>query len=87
MIAFCYTTLVVLLSILILLNVYRMRLFHHARRTGKLPQKGKVTMFDVRHMLMEGKKDLAIQLYCEIFGVTIPKAKKDVEELQRSLRV
>jgi len=63
------------------------RLLNDARRRGKLPQRGKATMYDVRHLLMEGEKDLAISIYCEIFNVTIPKAKKDVEELQRSLKV
>ena len=58
-----------------------------ARRKGKLPQRGKATMFDVRHLLMEGEKDLAIRLYCEIFNTTPTKAKKDVEELERSLKV
>ena len=47
----------------------------------------KGTMFDVRHLLMQGRKDLAIQLYCEIFNTIPAKAKKDVEELERSLKV
>jgi len=44
-------------------------------------------MFDVRHLLMEGEKELAIGLYCEIFHTTPAKAKKDIEELERSLKV
>ncbi len=87
MIIYLYTTLIVLVSALILVNIYRVRVLNDARRRGKLPTKGRATMFDVRHLLMEGEKDLAIQLYCEIFQVTISKAKKDVEELQRSLKV
>jgi hypothetical protein len=82
-----YATLVLLLGFLIYINIYKIRLVNNARRRGKLPLKGKATMFDVRHLLMEGEKELATQLYCEIFYVTLSKAKKDIEELQRSLKV
>ena len=82
-----YTTLIVLVAILVLFNTYRIWFLIKARRRGKLPQRGKATMFDVRHLLMEGEKELAIQLYCEIFQTTPIKAKKDVEELERSLKV
>ena len=82
-----YTTLVLLVCMLVLFNTYRAWFFINARRRGKLPQKGKATMFDVRHLLMEGKKELAIQTYCGIFQTTPIKAKKDVEELERSLKV
>ena len=87
MTVFLYTILILLICSLVLLNIYRVRLMNDARRRGKLPKKGKATMFDVRHLLMEGEKELATQLYCEIFSVTLTKAKKDVEELQRSLKV
>ncbi len=82
-----YGTLVVLVCILIIINIYHSWSVNEARRRGKLPVKGKGTMFDVRHLLMEGEKDLAIQLYGEIFNVSPMKAKKDVEQLQRSLKV
>ena len=82
-----YSILIALVCILVILNIHRLRLMNDARRRGKLPLKGKATMFDVRHLLMEGEKELATQLYCEIFHVTLLKAKKDVEELQRSLKV
>jgi len=71
---FLYTTLIVLVCVLVFLS-------------GKRPVKGKATMFDVRHLLMEGEKELAIGLYCEIFHTTPAKAKKDIEELERSLKV
>ena len=82
-----YTALIVLVCVLVLFNTYRSWFFIEARRRGKLPLKGKVTMFDVRHLLMEGEKELAIQVYCEIFQTTPIKAKKDIEELERSLKV
>jgi hypothetical protein len=87
MMVFLYTTLILLVCFLILINIYRIRMINDARRRGKLPQKGKATMFDVRNLLMEGEKELATQLYCEIFHVNMAKARKDVEELQRSLKV
>lgn len=82
-----YTALVVLVSSLVLFNAYRAWFMVNARRRGKLPAKGRATMFDVRHLLMEGEKELAIQVYCEIFQTTPIKAKKDVEDLERSLKV
>ena len=82
-----YTALIILVSLLLSFNIYRSWFFIDARRCGKLPVKGRATMFDVRHLLMEGKKELAIQTYCEIFQITSTKAKKDVEDLERSLKV
>ena len=85
--AVLYTTLIILVSLLVLFNIYRIRFLVDARRRGKLPAKGRATMFDVRHLLMEGEKELAIQVYCEIFQTTSAKARKDVEDLERSLKV
>ena len=82
-----YTMLVMLVCSLVFLNVYRLREFIASRRGGASPQKGRPTMFDVRQLLMEGKKDLALQVYCDIFQTTPGKAKKDIEELERSLKV
>ena len=82
-----YTTLIILVCILVFINIYRVWFLVDARRRGKLPLKGRATMFDVRHLLMEGEKELAIQVYCEIFPTTPIRAKKDVEDLERSLKV
>ena len=82
-----YTTLIILVCFLVLLNTKQVWFLRDARRRGKLPPQGKGTMFDVRHLLMEGEKDLAIQLYCEIFNTSPIKARKDIEELERSLKV
>jgi hypothetical protein len=82
-----YTTLIILVSLLVLFNTYRIWFLTDARRHGKLPAKGRATMFNVRHLLMEGEKELAIQAYCEIFQTTSAKARKDVEDLERSLKV
>ncbi len=82
-----YTTLIVLVCFLVLFNSYRAWFLIDGRRRGRLPAKKRATMFDVRHLLMEGKKESAIRLYCEIFQTTPVKAKKDVEDLERSLKV
>jgi hypothetical protein len=82
-----YTALIILVCFLVFLNTYRFWFFINARRRCKLPQKGKATMFDVRQLLMKGEKELAIQVYCEIFQTTPINAKKDVEDLERSLKV
>ncbi len=82
-----YFALVTLVCVLVTLNIYRIWSIHDARRRGKLSTKGKATMYDVRHLLMEGEKELAIRVYCDIFNVTMIRARKDVEELQRSLKV
>jgi hypothetical protein len=82
-----YTTLIILVFFLVFFNAYRVWFLIDARRRGKLPQRGKATMYDVRQLLMEGEKELAIKVYCEIFQTTPVKAKKDVEELERSLKV
>lgn len=82
-----YTTLIILVCLLVFFNIHRAWFIVDGRRRGKLPAKGRATMFDVRHLLMEGEKELAIQVYGEIFQTTPIKAKKDVEELERSLKV
>ena len=82
-----YTTLVILVCFLMLLNTRHIWSVHATRRHGKLPRKGTATMFNVRYLLMEGERELAIELYCEIFNTTPGKARKDIDELQRSLKV
>jgi hypothetical protein len=82
-----YTLLILSVCFLVFYSAYRVWFLNEARRRGKLPAKGRATMFDVRHLLMEGEKELAIQVYREIFQTTLIKAKKDVEDLERSLKV
>lgn len=45
----------------------------------------KLTMFDVRQLLIKGEKDLAIKVYCEIFKTDPEEACRAVEELERSI--
>lgn len=46
----------------------------------------KLTMFDVRQLLIKGEKDLAIRVYCELFKTTPEEANKAVEEIERSIQ-
>ena len=48
--------------------------------------KNKLTMFDVRQMLIKGEKDLAIKVYCELFKTNSKEAYKAVEEIERSIQ-
>lgn len=82
-----YSLIMLLVCALVFFNSYRVWMVNDARRRGKLPKQGKATMFDVRRLLLEGEKEVAIQLYTEIFNTTPMRAKKDVEELLRSLKV
>jgi len=85
--AVLYVLVMILVCSLVFLNIYRVWSIHDARRRGRLPTKGKATMYDVRYLLMEGQKELATRVYCDIFNVPMTRARKDVEELQRSLKV
>ena len=49
-------------------------------------RKDKLTMFDVRQMLIKGEKDLAIRVYCELFKTSPEEASKAVEEIERSIQ-
>jgi hypothetical protein len=81
-----YITVVALLSILVasqffwIWYVIKTQKEHH--RMHDAP-----TMWDVRNVLMNGDKDLAVQLYCEVFDIDdIDRARKEVDELERSIR-
>jgi ribosomal protein L7/L12 len=56
-----------------------------ARHEGIYPEKGEATMFDVRHFIIEGEKELAVRLYQEIFKVGFREAQKQVEALEKSI--
>jgi len=49
-------------------------------------KKEKLTMFDVRRLLINGEKDLAIRVYCELFKTSSEEASKAVEEIERSIQ-
>ena len=83
------TFLSILISVvcfLVFLGIYWLLTAQRFPKQIKAPQ-SKPTMFDVRRLLREGQKDDAIRLYGQIFKVSAKQARKDVEELQRSLNV
>lgn len=49
-------------------------------------KKKKLTMFDVRRLLIKGEKDLAIRVYCELFKADSQEARKAVDEIERSIQ-
>ncbi len=69
----------------IFMQGYWLLAIRQARRKGLYPEEGKATMFDVRRLILEGENELAIRVYCQIFGTNRKEARKAVEELKRSL--
>jgi len=62
------------------------RLTQKWRDQGDQSSATKPTMFDVRQLLIEGKKDEAIRVYTQLFKVSSGEARKAVEELERSIQ-
>ena len=53
----------------------------------ELKDHNRPTIWDVRQVLKEGDRDLAVQLYCEVFGIDdIERARKEVDDLGRSMK-
>ena len=61
-------------------------LISQGRRKGFYPSKGRATMFHVRDLIVRGEKDLAVQMYCEIFRVSRKEAQAAVNEIERSIQ-
>ena len=55
------------------------------KRKGRYPS-SKATMFDVRRYIIKGDRELAIQLYGEIFKTNRKESLKAIDELERSIR-
>jgi hypothetical protein len=77
---------IVCLCFFIFMKTYWIWYLNQARKKGVYPTQGKATLFDVRRLLIEGEKDLAIRVYCEIFGSNQQEARKAIEELEKSLK-
>lgn len=60
--------------------------YNQARRRGLLSPGRQLTLFDVRHFIAIGEKDLAVYVYCDIFRVGYKKGKAAVDALERSLQ-
>ncbi|MDP2654050.1 MAG: hypothetical protein Q8Q08_08470 [Candidatus Omnitrophota bacterium] len=61
------------------------RHYRHSRRKDYDPLLKHPTMFDVRRLLLEGEKDLALRVYRRIFRRNDQKAKEEVDQLDKSL--
>ena len=83
---FALTILILTLGFAALARLWWIWNFNQARRKGKIPARDRATMFDVRRLLQEGKKEEAVQLYSEIFHTGYSRARRDVEQLERSLK-
>ncbi len=80
----------------LLIIVISFYIFYHSRWYRPFKQPGhdkdphpkneKLTMFDVRQLLIEGKKDSAIRVYCELFKTNTQEAREAVEEIERSIQ-
>ena len=82
-----FIVLIILTCLAIGFQIYWIWTSPRAPREGKfLERKGKTTMFNVRQLLVDGNKESAIKMYCEIFDVPHKQAQKDIEELERSLK-
>lgn len=65
---------------------YRSRWILSIKQARRKTMKGKATMFDVRQLLLADKKDLAIEVYGQLFSTTRRESKKAVEELEKSIQ-
>ncbi len=60
-------------------------MFKGVRKGPKILSR-KPTMFDVRTLIVQGEKELAVRVYREIFKTGLDEAKKQVDELERSIQ-
>lgn len=56
-----------------------------SRRKNVLPPATKLTMFDVRELILRGEKVMAVEVYAKIFNVSYQEAAQAVEELAKSI--
>lgn len=64
--------------------IYTEMLVHWARKSGRYPAKGQVTMNDVGRLVCSGDTILAIRAYRELTGASLKKAKGFIEEMKGS---
>ena len=81
-----FSLIIISLCFLVLMNTYWIWSMNQARRKGLYPSKGKATMFDVRRLIIQGEKPLAVRLYAQIFKTNYRESKKAVDELEHSIQ-
>lgn len=80
---------VVVLAAILVVQLYWVWMFKKAQQQHlqEIKESNRPTMWDVREVLKGGDRDLAVQLYCEVFGIDdIEKARREVDEIERSMR-
>lgn len=80
-----YITVVVLLVGIFAVQLYWVWFVQKTQKQLLQEQKeSQPTMWDIREVLKEGDKDLAVQLYCQVFNTNdIEKARREIEELAK----
>ncbi len=82
-----YVLVVLCLSFYIFLHSRWFRAFKQMWRDGRFgSQEEKLTMFDVRRLLIKGEKDLAVRVYCDLFKTSVEEASVAVDEIERSIQ-
>ncbi|OGX33833.1 MAG: hypothetical protein A3C36_01450 [Omnitrophica WOR_2 bacterium RIFCSPHIGHO2_02_FULL_52_10] len=82
-----YILTIICLSGYILVKSRWFRAFIQAWRDAELFSKNeKLTMFDVRRLIIKGEKDLAVRVYCELFKTSAEEASRAVEDIERSIQ-
>ncbi len=80
---------IIILSLCVYISLHS-RWFRYLKqkwRDGNLgSQKEKLTMFDVRRLLIKGEKDLAVRVYCDLFKTSTEEASMAVDEIERSIQ-
>jgi hypothetical protein len=78
-----------ILMAVLLVQIYWVWMFRKAQKQylQDVKEHGRPTMWDVREALKEGDRDMAVNLYCEVFGIEdIERARKEVEDMERGLK-
>ena len=80
------SVLVTAVCFFILCGAYWIWTINRFQNQGKGSQRPP-TMFDIRRLLQEGDRETATRLYVQIFKVSLKQARKDIEDLERNLKV
>lgn len=85
--AVIYVLLILSIVAVIGVQLYWIFVINRQRRDENDIDRQDVTMFDVRELLMEGEKELAIKVYQDLFDASDDEARREVEAIERSLNI
>lgn len=80
------TFLMTLISFLIFLRMYWAWYRSQSRRRAHYSQKDRLTLFDVKELLRKGEKELAIEVYRQIFDSNRAESEKAIDELEKGMK-